>query len=59
MTPTFLGIGVNKAGTTWVADLLAAHPEVWMPTRRKEVRFFSHFYERGWPWYEAFFPPDD
>lgn len=56
MLPTFLGIGVNKAGTTWLHNLLASHPHVWMPRRRKEINFFTKHYEKGVDWYERFFP---
>jgi len=54
--PSFLGIGVPRAGTTWLNDLLASHPEVLMAQGRKEVRFFNQNYERGLGWYERFFP---
>jgi hypothetical protein len=56
--PTFLGIGAPRAGTTWLHELLASHPDVYVPTRRKEVRFFDQYYERGLPWYEKFFPSE-
>ena len=39
--PTFLGIGVPRGGTTWLHKLLISHPVVYMPTRRKEIRFFD------------------
>lgn len=55
--PTFVGIGVQRAGTTWLHELLASHPDVYVPTRRKEVHFFDWHYERGLQWYEKFFPP--
>lgn len=55
--PTFLGIGVARGGSTWLHALLASHPEVYMPTRRKEVRFFDRDYDFGLDWYETFFPP--
>jgi hypothetical protein len=58
--PTFLGIGVQRSGTTWLHTLLANHPDVYMPTGRKEIRFFDRYYERGVSWYAAFFcPPED
>lgn len=58
--PTFLGIGVPRGGTTWLHTLLAGHPDVNMPTRRKEVRFFDRHYDLGRDWYEEFFcPPED
>lgn len=55
--PTFLGIGVQRAGTTWLYELLASHPDVYVPTRRKEIRFFEKYYDYGPGWYETFFPP--
>jgi hypothetical protein len=57
--PTFLGIGVPRGGTTWLHTLLNSHPNVYMPTRRKEVRFFDRYYERGLGWYETFFCPPE
>jgi hypothetical protein len=51
--PDFVGIGVQRAGSTWLADVLRQHPEVWMP--RKEISFFTRHYHRGWDWYEAHF----
>ena len=55
--PTFVGIGVARGGTTWLHTLLSGHPDVYMPTRRKEVRFFDRNHERGLDWYESFFCP--
>jgi len=58
--PTFLGIGVQRGGSTWLHTLLASHPDVYMPTIRKEIRFFDRYYENGLKWYEDFFcPPED
>jgi hypothetical protein len=57
--PNFLGIGVQRGGTTWLHTLLGSHPEVYMPTRRKEIRFFERYYDRGLSWYETFFCPPE
>ena len=57
--PTFLGIGVPRGGTTWLHALLSSHPDVYMPTIRKEIRFFEKYYERGLSWYETFFCPPE
>lgn len=55
MLPTFLGVGVPKAGTTWIHDVLQTHPEVLMASR-KEVHYFDGInFERGLAWYERFF----
>ena len=37
--PRFLGIGATRAGTSWVAAQLAAHPQIRMD--RKEIHFFD------------------
>lgn len=52
--PTIIGIGAQKAGTTWLAQMLSQHPKVWAPPF-KEVQFFSHRFveeHRSWlPWH--------
>jgi hypothetical protein len=53
--PTFIGIGVPRAGTTWLHTILDGHPEVYLPTKRKEIRFFDRYFDEGLAWYEAFF----
>jgi hypothetical protein len=40
MLPTFLGLGAPKAATTWLAQCLDAHPEVFVADV-KETNFFS------------------
>ena len=39
MYPDFIGIGAQKAGTTWLHRNLQAHPQIHMP--RKEVHYFD------------------
>jgi hypothetical protein len=51
--PDFVGIGVQKSGTTWVADVLRQHPGVLLET--KEISFFVRHFHRGWSWYERHF----
>jgi hypothetical protein len=42
--PDFVGIGVQKAGTTWWFELIAAHPDVARrPTFHKERHYFAPF----------------
>jgi GNAT superfamily N-acetyltransferase len=38
--PDFVGIGAQKAGTTWLGHNLQLHPEIWMP-RMKELHYFN------------------
>lgn len=56
--PTFLGLGVQKGGTTWLYELLKSHPDVYLPEYRKEMHFFDNdeYYSRGQRWYRSFFP---
>ncbi len=42
--PDFVGIGAQKAGTTWLYHNLRAHPEIWMPPR-KEIHYFNRMGE--------------
>ncbi|HEX2668873.1 MAG TPA: sulfotransferase [Gammaproteobacteria bacterium] len=42
--PTFLGIGAQKAGTTWLHSMLSLHPDIGMP-EQKEL----HFWDREVP----------
>lgn len=41
--PDFLGIGAQKAGTTWLDSNLRRHPKLWLPPM-KELQFFSHLH---------------
>lgn len=40
MYPDFIGIGAQKAGTTWLYRNMRAHPEIWMP-KEKELHYFD------------------
>lgn len=37
----FLGIGAQKAGTTWLTKNLKTHPMIWMPSFAKELHYFD------------------
>ena len=52
--PQFLGLGVQKGGTTTLQRLLEQHPQVWLPPE-KELQFFSLHYARGVHWYASCF----
>lgn len=54
--PTFLGIGAPKCGTTWLAECLREHPDVYVP-EVKEVTYFSSQKKlaRGDAWYLSHF----
>ena len=52
----FLGIGAQKAGTTWLFAMLSRHPRVRFPAG-KEVHFWDCYLDRGLDWYRALFEP--
>lgn len=52
--PTFLIIGAPKAGTTALAELLAAHPDVFIAPE-KEVHYFDTGFRNGLDWYRRRF----
>jgi hypothetical protein len=56
---SFIGIGVVKSGTTWLADCMREHPDVYIP-KQKEVCYFDTYNEtknftKGTDWYAKFF----
>ena len=61
----FIVIGAAKAGTTWLADNLRNHPQIFLP-EKKELIYFNktmqfgrdirnYRYEKPVSWYHAFF----
>lgn len=54
-SPDFIGLGVEKAGTSWIFACLYEHPEVCIPV--KEINFFSEavHWEKGLHSYQDFF----
>jgi Sulfotransferase domain len=45
--PDFIGVGVQRCGTTRWFDLISAHPEIVRATRAKELHYFDRFYSGG------------
>lgn len=52
--PSFLGIGAQRAATTWVHESLRQNPALFLP-EEKELHFFTDRYDRGWDWYASKF----
>ena len=61
----FIGIGVAKSGSTWLADCLRAHPQIFV-SRIKEIQYFHKVrpysnglrninYDRSLSWYHNHF----
>jgi len=56
--PNFLGIGAQKAGTTWLHEMLKQHPDIFLPKKYKELMFFDNqiiFNKIGMEGYKHFF----
>ncbi|MBC2716609.1 MAG: sulfotransferase domain-containing protein [Desulfobacteraceae bacterium] len=61
----FIGIGAAKAGTTWLADNLRNHPQIFIPEKKELIYFnktmqfgrdiHNYRYEKPVSWYHAFF----
>ena len=47
---TFLMVGCQRCGTTWVDAALREHPEIYLP-QQKQSYFFDRNYDRGMDWY--------
>ncbi|MFQ5979777.1 MAG: sulfotransferase domain-containing protein [Candidatus Heimdallarchaeota archaeon] len=58
----FIGIGTSRSGSTWLAEMLVLHPEVFIP-RKKEIYYFNRYvrhhknpnYSKPIEWYWSFF----
>lgn len=48
-------IGAQKAGTTYLANLLSQHPDVALSSP-KEAAFYTRHWDRGLEWYRSRFP---
>lgn len=53
MLPNFLCVGVQKAGTTTLYEILKQHPDIFLPRKVKETKFFVYDekFARGTQWY--------
>jgi hypothetical protein len=49
-TPDFIYLGPDKAGSTWLHEVLATHSQVFL-TPAKGLYFFDRYYDRGLEWY--------
>lgn len=54
--PNFLYIGAEKAGSSWIYEILREHPQVFVPVA-KDIQFFDKNYDKGIDWYLSLFKP--
>lgn len=52
--PDFLYIGPDKAGSSWLHEVLTQHPQVFV-TPAKDLYFFDRYFDKGVDWYAAHF----
>lgn len=55
LLPDFLVLGTMRGGTSSLYKYLSQHPEV-SPSLRKEVEYFTRYYDCGETWYRRHFP---
>jgi len=55
--PDTLVVGPQKAGSTWIHELLAARGDIALPRQVKETFFFDRHWDRGVAWYGEHFGP--
>ncbi len=48
--PNFIYTGPDKAGSSWLHEVLITHPQVFMP-EAKDLYFFDRYYDKGLGWY--------
>ena len=48
--PNFLYVGPDKAGSSWLHEMLLKHPDVYV-TPAKDLYYFDRYYDRGLRWY--------
>ena len=56
--PDFLYIGIARAGSTWLFEMLRQHPDVFIPPA-KDLYFFDRYYNKGLDWYLSHFQHAD
>ncbi|HET6560905.1 MAG TPA: sulfotransferase domain-containing protein [Marmoricola sp.] len=52
--PNFLYIGPDKAGSSWLHEVLLTHPQIFL-SEAKDLYFFDRYYDRGLEWYREQF----
>lgn len=52
--PTFLFVGPDKSGSSWMSYILSLHPDCYVPPA-KDIYFFDRYYDKGLDWYLSHF----
>ena len=52
--PNFIYVGPDKAGSSWLHEVLITHPQVFM-SPAKDLYYFDRYFDKGLDWYAAHF----
>lgn len=52
---SFVSVGPQRTGSTWLYEMLLQHPGLCVPEAVKETMFFDRRYGRGLSWYAQYF----
>ena len=52
--PSFIFIGPDKTGSSWLFEYLRSHPQCFVP-ECKDIYFFDRYFNKGIGWYLGFF----
>ncbi|AUM13746.1 sulfotransferase domain-containing protein [Ketobacter alkanivorans] len=52
--PSFIFIGPDKTGSSWLFEYLRSHPQCFVP-ECKDIYFFDRYFKKGASWYLSFF----
>jgi hypothetical protein len=52
--PNFIYVGPDKAGSSWLHEVLIRHPDVFL-SPAKDLYYFDRYYDRGIEWYSEQF----
>ena len=56
LLPSYLVVGVKRAGTSTLQHVIAQHPAVLPPNVPKGTRYFDVNHRLGWRWFRSHFP---
>ena len=53
--PNLLGIASVRGGSSWLHNILKSHPQIETPKFRKEIQYFTKYYNKSEAWYLKYF----
>ena len=56
---SFVAIGPQRTGSTWLHKVMETHPSIGLPVGIKETMFFDRFYHKGIDWLSSHYDAHD